>query len=94
MATPIHALSGMGSASMAALGNSSTPTLSAAGAAPFSDLLTGALGQVDTLQAQAEAAMNGLMTGAGVDVRGPRCPATKSLGRQVRDGPRHLSSAG
>lgn len=70
MATPIHALSGMGSASMAALGSTGggAPTPSAANAAPFSDLLTGALGQVDTLQAHAEAAMNGLITGAGVDV--------------------------
>jgi flagellar hook-basal body complex protein FliE len=37
-------------------------------AAPFSDLLTDAVGQVNQLQAQAQAAVSGLMTGSGVDV--------------------------
>lgn len=69
MATPIHALSGMGSAPMAALASTGgAPTVSDASATPFSDLLTDALGQVNTLQAQAEAATNGLITGAGIDV--------------------------
>lgn len=36
--------------------------------APFSDLLTSAVGEVDQLQSQASAAVTGLMTGAGVDV--------------------------
>ncbi len=35
---------------------------------PFSDLLTDAIGQVNTLENQAHAAVNGLMTGSGVDV--------------------------
>jgi flagellar hook-basal body complex protein FliE len=37
-------------------------------AAPFSDLLTDAVGQVSQLQDQAQAAVTGLMTGTGVDV--------------------------
>lgn len=37
-------------------------------AAPFSDLLTDAVGEVDALQDQAAAAVKGLMTGSGVDV--------------------------
>ena len=36
--------------------------------APFSDLLTDAVGQVDRLEKQADAAVTGLMTGTGVDV--------------------------
>jgi flagellar hook-basal body complex protein FliE len=38
------------------------------GSAPFSDLLTDAVGQVNQLQDQAQAAVSGLMTGSGVDV--------------------------
>jgi flagellar hook-basal body complex protein FliE len=37
-------------------------------AAPFSELLTDAVGAVDSLQAQAQSAVTGLMTGTGVDV--------------------------
>ena len=36
--------------------------------APFSDLLTDAVGQVNQLEDQAHAAVTGLMTGSGVDV--------------------------
>jgi flagellar hook-basal body complex protein FliE len=36
--------------------------------APFSDLLTDAVSQVDQLESQARAAVSGLMTGNGVDV--------------------------
>lgn len=38
------------------------------GASPFSDLLTGAVGQVNQLESQAQSAVEGLMTGTGVDV--------------------------
>jgi flagellar hook-basal body complex protein FliE len=38
------------------------------GKTPFSDLLTDAVGQVDTLETQAHDAVQGLMTGSGVDV--------------------------
>jgi flagellar hook-basal body complex protein FliE len=37
-------------------------------AAPFSDLLTDAVGQVNALEEQAHTAVEGLMTGSGVDV--------------------------
>ena len=40
----------------------------AGGAAPFSDLLSNAVGQVSALQDQARHAAEGLMTGTGVDV--------------------------
>jgi flagellar hook-basal body complex protein FliE len=36
--------------------------------APFSDLLTDAVGQVNQLENQARTAVDGLMTGSGVDV--------------------------
>lgn len=36
--------------------------------APFSDLLTDAVGQVNQLEAQAQSTVEGLMTGSGVDV--------------------------
>jgi len=36
--------------------------------APFSDLLTDAVGQVNQLQSQANSAVTGLMSGTGVDV--------------------------
>jgi len=35
---------------------------------PFSDLVTDAVGQVNQLEAQAQTAVSGLMTGSGVDV--------------------------
>jgi flagellar hook-basal body complex protein FliE len=37
-------------------------------AAPFADLFTDAVGQVNRLEGQAQTAVAGLMTGAGVDV--------------------------
>ena len=40
----------------------------AAAPAPFSDLLTDAVGQVSQLENQARTAVDGLMTGSGVDV--------------------------
>jgi flagellar hook-basal body complex protein FliE len=40
----------------------------AASAAPFADLITGAVGEVSQLEQQANAAVSGLMTGTGVDV--------------------------
>jgi flagellar hook-basal body complex protein FliE len=36
--------------------------------APFSDLITDSVGQVNALDAQARAAVDGLMSGSGVDV--------------------------
>ena len=40
----------------------------AAAETPFSSLMTDAIGQVDTLQSQARGAVQGLMSGAGVDI--------------------------
>lgn len=40
----------------------------AVGPAPFSDLLTGAVGQINQLETSAQSAVTGLMTGTGVDV--------------------------
>jgi flagellar hook-basal body complex protein FliE len=39
-----------------------------AGPAPFADLLTDAVGQVNHLEDQARTAVDGLITGSGVDV--------------------------
>ena len=44
------------------------PDAAPAAPAPFSDLMTDAIGQVNQLEEQANAAVSGLMTGAGVDV--------------------------
>jgi|SRR5271165_2564952 len=44
------------------------PASQPAGPAPFSDLLTDAVGQVNQLQSQANSAITGLMSGTGVDV--------------------------
>ena len=54
-------------------GSSTVGMLSPAGGpagapAPFSDLLTDAVGQVNQLEDQARVAVDGLMTGTGVDV--------------------------
>jgi flagellar hook-basal body complex protein FliE len=47
---------------------SPSPLAPAPASAPFSDLLTDAVGSVSQLDAQARAALHGLMTGNGVDV--------------------------
>ncbi len=44
------------------------PPIRAAATSPFADLITDAVGQVNQLQAQAQTAVTGLMTGSGVDV--------------------------
>lgn len=52
-------------------GGSQASTLNAgqgAESAPFSELLTDAVGQVDQLESQAHAAVTGLISGSGVDV--------------------------
>jgi flagellar hook-basal body complex protein FliE len=62
MSAVTPALSGLaGSAATAASAGSQA-------AAPFGDLLTDAVGQVNQLENQAHAAVSGLMTGTGVDV--------------------------
>jgi len=67
MNTAASTLNGLGSAT-------STPTLGSSAssgqtaATPFADLFTDAVGQVDQLEAQAHTAVQGLMSGSGVDV--------------------------
>jgi len=60
-------------AALDAAGKSMTNTLAAqakqpAASAPFADLMTDAVGQVNQLEQQAQSAVTGLMTGSGVDV--------------------------
>jgi flagellar hook-basal body complex protein FliE len=69
MATSISAISNLaanGTAGLVANGNASSAAPKSA--TPFSDLLQDSVRAVDSLQAQAEAAVTGLMTGSGVDV--------------------------
>ncbi|UWZ83141.1 flagellar hook-basal body complex protein FliE [Occallatibacter riparius] len=69
MATGIQAISNLASSSATPIANSIAPSTPAAeSAAPFSNLMRDAVGEVDSLQAQAQAAVTGLMTGTGVDV--------------------------
>jgi flagellar hook-basal body complex protein FliE len=51
-----------------AAANSTPPATAAGSPAPFADLLTDAVGQVNALEGEADAAVRGLMTGTGVDV--------------------------
>ncbi|HWT64675.1 MAG TPA: flagellar hook-basal body complex protein FliE [Terracidiphilus sp.] len=60
---------GASTAASATVGPAASGVTSAtASAAPFGDLLQDAVGQVDSLEAQARTAVQGLMTGSGVDV--------------------------
>lgn len=79
MPTPIHAASMAANAaqlespvssaaSRGANGLGSPISAAQATPAPFADLLTDAVGQVNRLDAQAKATVDGLMTGSGVDV--------------------------
>jgi flagellar hook-basal body complex protein FliE len=69
---PMTASSSALSSALSSLTNSgaasASPAAAGGGSAPFADLLTDAVGQVDELQNQAHTAVNGLMTGTGVDV--------------------------
>jgi flagellar hook-basal body complex protein FliE len=56
-----------GMAGMAGAGNAGAPQENGAGA-PFADLLTDAVDDVNRLENQAHKAVAGLMTGSGVDV--------------------------
>lgn len=72
-------------ASMGALGAGPMPGLGANGGAgasgtpaPFSDLLTEAVGQVNQLETKARTAVEGLMSGSGVDVHQAMIATEKS----------------
>jgi flagellar hook-basal body complex protein FliE len=66
MSSAIHAVASVGIHAGSNLAGATKAT--AEGAAPFSDLLTDAVGDVNTLQDRAVEAVRRLMTGAGVDV--------------------------
>lgn len=60
-----------GLSSLGGIGTPTSPLTSAGGTpapAPFSDLMTDAVGQVNQLETQASTAVTGLMSGTGVDV--------------------------
>lgn len=68
--SPFHSVAGV-AASIAAPHTaiaSSAKSSSAVAPAPFSDLLTKAVGEVNALEEQASSTVRGLMTGTGVDV--------------------------
>jgi flagellar hook-basal body complex protein FliE len=69
---PLEAGSASGSGALvtgaAASGLGDLPGAVAGVPAPFADVLTDAMGQVEQLEQQAKAAIEGLMTGKGVDV--------------------------
>jgi flagellar hook-basal body complex protein FliE len=70
---PIQAMSGAAQALQGITGSSApSSSLATSGgggtSAPFSDLLTDAVSQVNQLEAQAHTAVAGLMSGTGVDV--------------------------
>jgi flagellar hook-basal body complex protein FliE len=69
MATSIQAISNLASAASGIQTNAAASSAPAAGSStPFSSLVKDAVGEVDSLQSQAQAAVTGLMTGTGVDV--------------------------
>ncbi|MGC9157674.1 MAG: flagellar hook-basal body complex protein FliE [Terracidiphilus sp.] len=73
MSTAISSIAGASQSLSALLGpEAGTAAISttgqAAAPAPFSRLLTDAVGQVDQLEHQAESSVTGLMSGTGVDV--------------------------
>ena len=70
MIDALNAIAAAASASGAvgASGNGPTAASGTGSPAPFADLLTDAVGQVNALESQADGAVRGLMTGTGVDV--------------------------
>jgi len=66
----MNSISAVSSAVSAAGSNTQSAFTSTANSAsaPFGSLLTDAVGQIDTLESQARTAVDGLMTGTGVDV--------------------------
>jgi len=64
----MNAIAAATNAAAGAVGKGISTTPAAASPAPFADLLTDAVGQVNALESQADAAVRGMMTGTGVDV--------------------------
>lgn len=67
MGTAIHAISNLAADPALSMAQAAPPATGKP-AMPFSDLLSNAVGEVDSLETQAQAAVTGLMTGTGVDV--------------------------
>lgn len=68
MGSSIQAISSFATSAGTGLSAAGTASAAAKTDVPFSDLLKDAVGKVDSLEAQAESAVTGLMTGSGVDV--------------------------
>ncbi len=73
MGSAINAINTAISALPSLAGTGGSPGIASSGGqtaapAPFSDLFSDAVGQVDQLESQAHTAVAGLMTGSGVDV--------------------------
>jgi flagellar hook-basal body complex protein FliE len=68
MSTAVNPLDLSSSAISGAGANAAGVSQSAAAPAPFADLFNDAVGQVNQLESQAQTAVDGLMTGKGVDV--------------------------
>jgi flagellar hook-basal body complex protein FliE len=64
----VTAISGAGASQLGATNLSSSQSAASETSAPFADLITDAVGQVNQLEGQAQSAVAGLMTGSGVDV--------------------------
>jgi flagellar hook-basal body complex protein FliE len=80
MLTAIHTIGALDSIRSSGFGAAAQlpGAANASQAAPFSDLLTDAVGQVNTLEDQARVAVEGLMTGSGVDVHSAMIATQKS----------------
>ena len=71
MQTAFHSIGALDALRTSGIGGAATEPLGkddASQTAQFSDLLTDAVGQMDTLENQARLAVEGLMSGKGVDV--------------------------
>lgn len=68
MISPIQLVTSAGVVQQNGASSLSTGSEQSAGATPFADLMTDALGQASKLEDQARIAVDGLMNGSGVDV--------------------------
>jgi flagellar hook-basal body complex protein FliE len=74
----VTAISQAGASSLSAANSVLNQSSASAAQAPFSDLITDAVGQVNKLEQQAQTAVAGLMTGSGVDVHQAMIATEKS----------------
>lgn len=78
MASAIHAVGQVAAGAASPLTGTGAAASTRATGAPFSDLMTDAIGEVSKLENQANAAATGLMTGTGVDVHTAMIAAEKA----------------